>query len=460
MKASSANSDRTAIVDAALYTVVVLAGYFLVATTWWFQDDWHFLANAMGIAARDAGLARFVSYEVYWRLFIGLFGASSVGWAATRLVIHFLSALLVRSIAGRLTGQPATGFAVGLLFAASPLAFECLYWASGVVDLLGVLFALLAFALWQRGGWQIGPAVALATVIGVFSKETALALVVLLGVHAAHGRRASTRELMYVVVVLVAAVVAVTALQSDMARSGDYGLAARLAPRNLALYGYWLIAPPSMLKSVAIHSPTTMVIGALVWFAWAAAGAIQHRHGNRLPAQAGCVALLILLPALLIGDHAVPRYVYAATPAFWVAIAAAVGGLNRINLPQKAVAALMAVVFAWSATAYQIDARLPSGRPLHRYVAKREISAMAMRVVGQQRAQCVGGVALVISPRSDRGEVALLQDAIGDDLGIRVLFGRDIEVHWSTEAGNARPGAAAFRVDGLIIRPLLSSPTE
>lgn len=448
---------RTSLLDGILYAAVVTAGFFLVATTWWFQDDWHFLANAMGIAPRGAGLARFVSYEAYWRLFMPVFGVSSIGWAASRLVIHLVNALLVRAITARVTGQPASGFAVGLLFAASPLAFECLYWASGVVDLLGTMFALLAVLLWLRGGRRIGMAVVVAAIVAAFSKETAVAVVVLLAVHAADRRQASTRELVLVIVTIAAAAAALVSLQADMGRSGDYALSLAAVPRNLAIYGYWLVAPPSLLKSVAIHSSWSVVIGAAVWIAWGAVGLVLHRRGRGLPAAVGLMAVMVLLPAMLVGDHAVPRYVYAAVPAFLIAVVSAVGGVERIGAPQRIAAAFLAAVFAWTATAYHVDSRWPDGRPLHRYVVKREISAMAMRVIGRRPPGAVGGVALVVSPRANREEVALLQDAIGGELGIRVLFGPDTQVRWLSTPEDAGLTASVFLVEGMTMRPLDSS---
>lgn len=453
MKPSAPDPGRLLILDGAMYAVVVFAGYFLVATSWWFQDDWHFLANALDIAPRDSGLARFVSYELYWRLFIDLFGVSSVGWAATRLLIHLGNALLVRAIAGRVTNQPAAGFAAGLLFAVSPLAFECLYWASGVVDLIGTLTAFLAFQLWLRGDRRIGPAVAIATIVAVFSKETGLAVVALLALHAASGRRASPRELAFVIVLVAAAVAALAALHADMERSGDYALTIAKIPRNLAVYGYWLISPPSLMKSVAIHSPLTIAVGACVWIVWAVAGMVAHRRGNHVPAQAEIFALLVLAPAMLVGDHAVPRYVYAACPAFLVAVVSVIGGIRGLSIPRRASVAFLAAVFAWTATAYQVDARWPSGRPHHRYVAKREISTMAMRAIAQQGPRDSASVALVVSARANRDEVALLQDAIGNDLGVRVLFGAGIDVRWIAQPEDADPGAVIMLVEGMTMRP-------
>ena len=444
----------SALLDVVLIACVAMAGNALVATTWWFQDDWHFLANALGIAPRDAGLARIVSYEVYWRAFIGLFGTSSVGWAVTRLAIHFANALLVRSLVTKLTGRPATGLLVGLLFAASPSAFECLYWASGVVDLLGVLFALVAALLWWRRERRIGPEVIAAAIIAILCKETALAVIALMAAYVARSGRATRRDVVALCAILAATAVALSALQRDMAGSGDYELAFASIPRNLAVYGYWLIVPGPLMKSVAIHSSAAIVVGSAFWALWATVGVLLHRRGNPWPLSAGGVALLVLLPALLVGDHAVPRYVYAAAPAFLLAVVSSCGALSEATVPTRIAAAMIAAVFAWTTTAYHVDARSPSGKPMHRYVAKREIASMALRTINRQMPPGARNLALIVTPRAIKDEVSLLQDAIADDLAVRVIFGNDFEIHWVSNVEDADPNAVVFLVEGMVLRAM------
>lgn len=454
MRSRVSSGARAVLADAVLYGIVVCAGFGLVTTTWWFQDDWHFLANALGIAPRGTGLARFVSYELYWRALIGPLGTGAIGWAVTRLLIHWANALLVRAIAARLTGREASGFLAGLLFAASPLAFECLYWASGAVDLLGLFFVLLAVQLWLRSDRRITVPVILAAVAGVFSKESALAFLALLVYRAARDRRMPPRELAGVVAVLAAAAVAVTGLQRHMAAAGDYDLSWASVPRNLAIYGYWLVAPPPLMKSVALHSATSVGIGLGVWAAWIAAGAVLARRGNALPAQAGLAAFAVLVPSLLVGDHAVPRYVYAASPAFVVALVACCGGFGLATPGRKILAALLAAMVAWTTAAYQVDARWPNGRPLHRYVAKREIAVNAVRTLRQAPGGTARRIAFVVPARADRGEVSLLRDAIADDLAVRVMFGAGSRAVWVDRPEDAPPGAEMYAVEGFALRAL------
>lgn len=454
MKNLFLSGARSLLPGAACYGLVVFAGFALVTTTWWFQDDWHFLANALGIAPRGAGLARYVSYELYWRAFAGLFGTGAIGWAVTRLVVHFANALLIRAIATRLTGHESTGFVAGLLFAATPLAFECLYWASGVVDLLGLAFALLAFFLWLRAGRRVTLAVAGSAAAGVFSKETALAFVAFLVFQAARDRRMTSREFVWVAALLVASAVAIASLQRDMTQAGDYGLALAAVPRNLAIFGYWLVVPAPLMKSVALHSATTIGVGAGVWSAWAVFGVVMHRRGNALPALAGIAAVGVLLPSMLVGDHAVPRYVYAASPAFCFALATAFGGLGAITPPRRIVIAFLATLTAWTIAAYQVDARWPSGRPLHRYVVKREISVMAIRAIRRVPAPRAREYTLVVAPRADRDEVGLLKDAIADDLAVKVMFGPTSRVRWVDRIEDGAPDAALFLVEGMTVRPI------
>lgn len=448
------SATRSALLDFVLIAFVAVAGHALVATTWWFQDDWHFLANALGIAPRGAGLARIVSYEVYWRIFVRMFGTSSIGWAATRLAMHLANALLVRALVTKVTGRPATGFLVGLLFAASPAAFECLYWASGAVDLLGVLFALLAFLLWWRRERRIGLEVVVAVVVAILCKETVLAVIALMVAFVARSRNATSRDVVALSIILAATAVALGALQQDMAESGDYALVISTIPRNLAIYGYWLIVPGPLMKSVAIHSASAVVVGSVFWVAWATIGFLLRLRGNPWPLAAGGVALLVLFPALLVGDHAVPRYVYAAVPAFMLAVVSSCCALPAVSVPTKVAMAMIAAVFAWTTTAYDVDARSPGGRPLHRYVAKREIASMALRTINRGMPPGTQKIALVVAARANKDEVSLLQDAIADDLAVRVVFGADLEVRWIARAEDSAPGEAVFLVEGMALRAI------
>ena len=73
--------------------LVGVLGYIAVVKTWFFHDDWVFLADAAGIAERDQSFVRIVSYDWYWRIFYPVFGLHQWGWALTRLVMHAVSSL-------------------------------------------------------------------------------------------------------------------------------------------------------------------------------------------------------------------------------------------------------------------------------------------------------------------------------------------------------------------------------
>ncbi|MFT5316393.1 MAG: hypothetical protein ACI9UK_002239, partial [Candidatus Krumholzibacteriia bacterium] len=148
--------------------------------SYWCLDDWGQLARSAGMLAREPGLpARWLSQDLWWTLTWPLFGLNAVAHTVLRLLLHGLSAVIIARIARQSTGRPNTGLIAGCLFAASPVAFTPLYWASGIQELLAGVLALAAVERWWFGGtkrWILATGLGIASIL---AKEPGFGLPIL-----------------------------------------------------------------------------------------------------------------------------------------------------------------------------------------------------------------------------------------------------------------------------------------
>ena len=112
-------------------------------------------------------------------------GTQPTGYHVFNLLVHICNVLLVYSLATRLIRKQWLGFFIAALWAIHPVLTECVTNIAGRADLLAAFGLLAGFLMYLKShenrAWLIG--VALATVIGVFSKESAVVIVVVLIVY-------------------------------------------------------------------------------------------------------------------------------------------------------------------------------------------------------------------------------------------------------------------------------------
>jgi len=118
-----------------------------------------------------------------------LFGAHAFPWRLAVLVLYLISVWLFWRLAWRLTGNDFVSISAALLFALHPLHAEGIAWLSGsTVEQLLCLFFLSGFLSYLR--WRDDPQPARLLLCGMlvlaalFSKETGMALPVLILIHA------------------------------------------------------------------------------------------------------------------------------------------------------------------------------------------------------------------------------------------------------------------------------------
>jgi len=430
---------------------VAVLGHLPVLRSWWFHDDWYFLADAAGLAARGPGLVRPVSYHLYWSVFWPLFGLTPWPWAVTRLALHAGASLLAARLAARGGLDRHGQLAAGLLFAAAPVAFESLAWGTGAVELLGTVFALAAVERWlagtPRSRWTSLGLAALA----VLSKEAGLLLAGFFAWDLARRRAWRSSLAVGTAALAVLGIWAAWLVARDFRTTADYAVDLGHAPRNLLVFGSWLLTPGPLLRETTLGTTAGLLTGALAWGLWG--GAVQATRPDRRAFAAGCLGLgiLAILPAVITGDHAVPRYCYATFAA------AAVGAALLLypgRGPSRATVALLTVLLtagALGGTLYQTDARHPSGRPVHRLVFKEEVSRLACQAIVRAGIRPGERVVFLKGPGTDDRQFALVREVLGEDRAVRLLTHPDVQVSWRESPAAGDRGAFVFLVNGAML---------
>ena len=316
------------LVEMSVFVAAVI-GRMPAMGAWWNLDDWGQLGRAAGMVglADGAGFpARWLSQHLWWDLTWPLFGLNSDAHAVARLVLHGLSAVLVTRIGARAGLGVLPRLLAGLLFAASPLAFTPLYWASGIQELLAAFFALLAVERWlaagtaESGNRRTLLVACLAAILSMLAKEAGLGLPLLflvmmwLGI----GVRLEDKAFAWAMVMfmLMAAVAEGVLVMNHFAAdpSGTYGTGGiQRGMINVCVYGWWLMSPGPILASQFYW--TRLLPGGALFAAWLIWGVIQWRHGRKLVLLAFIAALLSLGPVLLLKDRFVPYLAYLAGAA-------------------------------------------------------------------------------------------------------------------------------------------------
>ncbi|MCK9995471.1 MAG: hypothetical protein KAH56_04220, partial [Candidatus Krumholzibacteria bacterium] len=316
------------LVEMAAFVAAVI-GRMPALGAWWNLDDWGQLGRAAGMAnlVRDSGIpARLLSQHIWWDLTWPLFGLNSDAHALARLALHGLSAVLVTRIGARAGLGALPRLLAGLLFAASPLAFTPLYWASGIQELLGAFFALLAVERWLAAGTDESHSrrallvACLAAILSMLSKESGLGLPLLflvmmwlrIGVRLEDKAFAWAMVMFMLGAAVAEGVLVMNHFAADLTGTYATGGIDRIII-NTCAYGWWLLSPGPVLASQLYW--TRLLPGGALFVAWLIWGVIQWRHGRKLVLLTLVAALLSLGPVLVLKDRSVPYLAYLAEAA-------------------------------------------------------------------------------------------------------------------------------------------------
>jgi hypothetical protein len=114
--------------------------------------------------------------DIVWR---ALWSIAEVPWLLhwANILLHAVNASLVAGLALRLTGRRRLAWLAGAAFVACAVLTEAVTGVVGLADVLAGLAVLLAIHAFRLKLVWLAPAVFLATLLGLFSKETALVAV-------------------------------------------------------------------------------------------------------------------------------------------------------------------------------------------------------------------------------------------------------------------------------------------
>ncbi|MFH1844956.1 MAG: hypothetical protein ABIF77_17325 [bacterium] len=438
--------------------LAAVLGHLPALGAFWNQDDWGLLSRAAGLLPAPELPVRFLSQQLYWQILYPLFGLEPDPYTWTRLLLHGGCAVLVARIAAR-GGLGSIGQLVAsLLFAASPLVFTPLYWASGVQELLGAFLALAALDRWLAGGRRN---LLLALVMGgcsVLAKENGLGLPLLLAMilWRRRGVTAGERPLAWLVVSALTAITIGECIlvwrHFDTGIGTPYAVGSWFTPLgNLGMYGWWLLTPGPVFT--AAFSPVMGFSGWALWLVWTAWSWLSWRRGNGWPAACLCAALLSLAPCLVLVTHWYPYLALLAAAAG----ALTIGQLVPRHWPFHPVTALFLVVAAvswsWIGMETRLKQRDDSGLPADPLVLRTAVSYQAVQNLKTLPAYPGGSVAPVIflfqpppsGPAAEYAETlgenwiagTLLYNALDGLKGPRLVLPPELTVRWRNSLDTA-----------------------
>ena len=135
-----------------------LALHQLALKTWFFQDDFAWLALRLDInspadlwnalfSPKAQGTIRTLSERLYFLVFSSLFGLNIVPFKIWTMLTQFANIVLLMQIARRLTGSAAAAFLAAILWIANAGLALALSWSSAYNEIAFAFVTLLAFRL-------------------------------------------------------------------------------------------------------------------------------------------------------------------------------------------------------------------------------------------------------------------------------------------------------------------------
>lgn len=431
---------------AVFLLLLSLLAYWPALDVFFSLDDALFLMAADGQADWPAGTRRLLSVRLFFDSCWRSFGENPAPFHVLILLMHGASAWLLGRV-GRLLGLSAAAAAVAaLFFLASPVAFTCLHWISGVQDVMMAFFALLAAFFWLRGGWTGGLVALVFAMAAVLSKEASVLLLPTLALLLPGERR--RRILIGGAALLLGALLLYTGGAFAQKSAGDpyatvYG--ANLL-WNLLTYTAWLPRLWDVFPDQAPQFQPLLWRWGLLLPLLLLAAALWKRHWAPAIGKAALLFIVLLLPVLPLVRHSYLYYLYLPAAPLWLLAAA---GADRLPArPRKAMLVLPLVLLAL--TLWRGEARrnllLPGdllADPVLRYGGILESTVATLR----EQKPGLRGDMLVLTPFGQHAAVNLAEGLRADGTARRVQF---LPVTRATYQGKALrlffPGLKGFAI--------------
>jgi hypothetical protein len=182
----------------------------------------------------------FLSHALDWELW----GMRAAGFHLTNVLLHAANTALVFALGRRLLA-PLWACAAALLFGLHPSSHEAVYWIAARFDLAATCFGLIALLALTSGGRERYAAGAAAFLLALLSKESAVAIPIVVAAHdvflARRSRRDVVRRLAPLLIVM-AAYALLRTLAAELPPAGGAGRAGKLAMFVAALAALVLLA--------------------------------------------------------------------------------------------------------------------------------------------------------------------------------------------------------------------------
>jgi len=458
------------LVEMAVFVAAVI-GRMPALGSWWNLDDWGQLGRSAGMAglAQGSGLpARLLSQHIWWDLTWPLFGLNSDAHALTRLALHGLSAVLVTRIGARAGLGTLPRLLAGLLFAASPLAFTPLYWASGIQELLGAFFALLAVERWLAAGTSESHSrrallmACLAAILSMLSKESGLGLPVLflvmmwlrIGVRIEDKAFAWAMVMFMLGAAVTEGVLVMNHFAADQTGTYATGGVDRIIINTFA-YGWWLLSPGPILASQLYW--TRLLPGGALFMAWLIWGVIQWRRGQKLVLLAFVAALLSLGPVLVLKDRSLPYLAYLAEAAGSLALVSLLPVRWKPRYPVLVILTIAATIWGFTGMRVRLQNRNELGLIADPVARATSLSWQAcntmsnlMQARGEEPIRYLTiyqqPVSILSAQQAERfGERWVdptdLYNALHGTTGPELVLGPDVTIVWASGLTTNPPGA-------------------
>ena len=391
--------------------------------SWWTLDDWGQLGRAAHVAPAVHGWpARILSQHWWWQGNWALWGLDPVPQAAARMLLHAGAVILVGRI-GRRAGLPTGAWFTGaLVFAASPLAFTPLYWASGIQELLAVFFALLAVERWLDGTRRAMTMALAAAILSFLAKESGFGLPLFFLAVLWWGETIKPEDRSFawalIMLMLAAVVTAGTLVMAHFATGPDDpyalgGVGVMIA--NLTTFGWWLLSPGPLLASQVTWQMG--VAGAAFFLLWGLWSGFSLPKGEALPAAGLLATLLILAPALPLRSQIHPYLAYLAVAPLALTLVSLV---PRTWWRYRWLPLLALPVMAWSLVGMEVrlDNRNEMGFPADPVVRATSLSWAATNLIRSVTAHTA------LAGADSSGALILYQQPLGKaDLADAEKFG-------------------------------------
>ena len=320
---------------------------------------------------------------------------------------------------------------------------------------MGAFWAIWAIERWLKGGDGNRLFAALLCIAAIFSKESGLLVPLFFATHLVSTRNKDPRIWGALVVVAMVGIFAVIQLKVDITPTSEYGLSIVNVPRNLLALGFWLVAPPPWQTGLEWMRALPLIVGAIFWTMWTVLALIQYRRGDSLVLIALALVLLSLLPSALLDTHILPRYAYGAVAGLALCLARLISSrFNALPLWGLSLAAVVLAATTWAATEYPINQRHSGGRPVHRLVLKEELSRKTCRGLEKLGEKDFDHLVFLVDPAGDKEKTRILRESLGENLGPRLLLGKNIVVEWADQLSPSHGGALIISVTGLNLETL------